>query len=221
MSQHRQPHTWDAWPGWSTITADERSSFTLWFTGLPGTGKTTVAGLVKKALVTRGYKVEIIAGQTLADWLSRELHIEEHKRDDRSHEPGYDAFVTYICSILARNGVITITTSVSPHQAARDFARQQLRQFVEVYLHCPQEQRYTRLYQQESRPLVGEEHYQPPSRAELSINTGSEIPERSALRVISYLEQRGFIAPLWEEMDTTEEEMELIKTRLRALGYLD
>ena len=42
MSQHPPPHVWDAWPGWSTITANERSSFTLWFTGLPGTGKTTL-----------------------------------------------------------------------------------------------------------------------------------------------------------------------------------
>ncbi len=220
MAHHSQPHVWDAWPGWSTITAHERSSFTLWFTGLPGSGKRTVANLVKKALAARGYKVEIIAGQTLARWLSQELHVEEQPKDDRSHEPGYDAFVTYICSILARNGVITITTSVSPHQAARDFAREQLRQFVEVYLHCPQEQRSDRLHQREQLLPAGEEQYQPPPRAELSIDTSSEAAERSALRVISYLEQNGYIAPLWEAMDT-QEEIALIKARLQALGYLE
>src|SRR5690349_16924742 len=201
MAHHSQPHVWDAWPGWSTITAHERSSFTLWFTGLPGSGKRTVADLVKKALAARGYKVEIIAGQTLARWLSQELHVEEQPKDDRSHEPGYDAFVTYICSILARNGVTTITTAVSPYQAARDYAREQLRQFVEVYLHCSAEQRSDRLHQQEQMQLLEEEQYQPPTRAELSIDTGSEAPERSALRVISQLEQSGYIAPLWEVID--------------------
>jgi adenylylsulfate kinase len=220
MAQHSQPHLWDAWPGWSTITANERSSFTLWFTGLAGTGKTTLADLVKKALAARGYKVEIIAGQTLARWLSQELHVEEQLKDDHRHGPGYDAFITYICSILARNGVITITTSVSPHQAARDFAREQLRQFVEVYLHCSEDQRYDRLHRQEQRQLVGEEHYQPPIRAELSIDTGGEAAERSALRVISYLEQSSYIAPLWETTDT-QEEIAMMKARLQALGYLD
>ncbi len=220
MAQHSQPHVWDAWPGWSTIPANEHSSFTLWFTGLPGTGKRTLANLVKKALAVRGCKVEIIAGQTLANWLSRELHVEEQPKDDRSHEPGYDAFVTYICSILARNGVITITTGVSPHQAARDFAREHLHQFVEVYLHCSAEQRSDRLHQQEQMQLLREEQYEPPTRAELSIDTGSEVPERSALRVISYLEQNSYIAPLWEVVDT-KEEIALLKARLQALGYLD
>lgn len=220
MSQYPQPHAWNSWPGWSTIAPNDRSSFTLWFTGLPGTGKTTLANLVKKALMARGYKVEIIAGQTLTSWLSRELQVEEHTKDDRSHVPGYDAFITYICSMLARNGVITITTAVSPHRAARDYAREQLYQFVEVYLRCSGEQRYDRLHQQEQLPMIGEEHYQPPTGAELSIDTGSEAPERSALRVITYLEQCGYIAPLWEEVDT-EEEIATIKTRLQALGYLD
>jgi adenylylsulfate kinase len=187
---------------------------------LPGTGKTTLADLVKKALAVRGYKVEIIAGQTLTRWLSQELHVEEQPKGDHRYGPGYDAFITYICSILSRNGVITITTSVSPHQAARDFAREQLRQFIEVYLHCSEEQRYDRLYRQEQRQLAGEEHYQPPIRAELSIDTGSEASERSALHVISYLEQRGYIAPLWETTGT-QEEIALIKARLQALGYLD
>jgi adenylylsulfate kinase len=211
---------WDSWSGWSTICANDHVSFTLWFTGLPGTGKTTLANLVKKALVTRGYRVEIVAGQTLTSLLRQELHIEEDAKNDRSHIPGYDVFITHICSLLARNGIITITTCVSPHQAARNYAREHLGQFVEVYLHCDTEQRAERLDQQKQTPLVFDSHYQPPARSELSIDTGNETAERSALRVISYLEQCGYIAPLWEETDT-DEEVAAIKARLQALGYLD
>jgi adenylylsulfate kinase len=220
MSKHPPSHVWDTGPGWSTISANDHSSFTLCFTGLPGSGKTTLANLVKKALVARGYRVEIIAGETLAHWLPQELRIDEDMRNDYSHAPGYDAFITYICSLLARNGIITITTSISPHQAARDYAHELLHQFVEVYLHCSPEQRDARLCQQEQVRLMSEELYQPPMKAELSIDTGDEAPERSALRVISYLEQYGYIAPLWEETDM-EEEIATIKARLQALGYLD
>lgn len=220
MSQHSQQRAWNAWPGWSTISASSNPSFTLWFTGLPGTGKTTLALLAKKTLLTRGYKVEIIDSQTLSHWLQQELHIDETVQEDYSHTPGYDAFITYICSVMARNGIITITTSVSPHTEARLYAREQLHQFVEVYLHCPEEQRYQRLRQQEHLPTMHEHVYQPPMEAELTVDTGHETPERSTLRIIDYLEQYGFIAPLWEISDT-DEEIDAITARLRALGYLE
>lgn len=219
-SGHPQHDIWSLGSGWSTITADNHSSFTLWFTGLPGTGKTTLALLVKKALVARGYKVEIIDTQKLSHWLSAELQIHEDIREDASHTLGYDAFITYICSLLTHNGIISITTSVSPYQEARLYAREQLGQFIEVYLHCSSEYQKRRIEQQEHTSTMPENVYQPPERAELSIDTSSELPERSALRTISYLEQHGYIAPLWEA-EPIEEEVTLIKARLQALGYLE
>src|SRR5579859_6679961 len=134
MSQHSRDHTWNPWPGWSTISSGNDDSFTIWLTGLPGTGKSILAHLVKKALMARGYKVEIIDSQTLPHWLKHELHIEDDIREERGHVPGYDAFITYICALLARNGIITIT--VSPYQEARTNAREQIPHFIEVYLHC-------------------------------------------------------------------------------------
>lgn len=220
MPQHSQHRTWATWPGWSIISARDTSSFTLWLTGLPGTGKITLAQLVKKTLVARGYKVEIIATHALLQWLPPELATDEEIRENCSHTLGYDACITHICTLLARNGIISITTAVSPYQEARAYAREQLQQFVEIFLHCPDEHRQQHLLQQEHLPTIPAAFYQPPTHPELSIDTGSEPAERSALRIINYLEQHGYVAPLWEDAKE-EEEISRLKARLRALGYLE
>jgi adenylylsulfate kinase len=220
MSQHSQHSAWDTGSGWSTISANTLANFTIWFTGLPGSGKTALSQMVQKALLKRGYKVEIIDTQTLSYWLKHELHIDDDSREDRSHTPGYDAFITYICALLARNGVITLAVSVSPHQVARSHAREQIQHFVEVYVHCLESDRLKRLQQQEMSGIATQ-LYEVPLNAELDIDTSFELTERSALRIISFVEQRGFITPLWEELDTTDEEVSSITARLQSLGYLD
>src|SRR2546423_6081304 len=222
MAQDSHSHLWDSGSGWSTISAEKTTSFTIWLTGLPGSGKATLAQIVKQALIIRGYKVEIIDSQALSYWLKQELHIEDELEEERSHAPGYDAFVTYICMLLARNGIITIPVSVSPYQEARRHARQQIGHFVEVYVHCPAQLRYQRLQQQEVTADLPADIYQPPDKAEIVINTSLEPPERSALRILSYLEEHGYVAPRWEEHEFfSDEEAATVKARLQALGYLD
>ncbi len=222
MAQHSHSHLGDSWSGWSTISAEKTTSFTVWLTGLPGSGKATLAQIVKQALTVRGYKVEIIDSQALAYWLKQELHIDDVLEEERSHAPGYDAFVTYICMLLARNGIITIPVSVSPYQEARRHARQQIGHFIEVYVHCPTQLRYRRLYQQEVTVDLPADVYQPPDKAEIAIDTSCEPPERSALRILSYLEEHGYVAPRWEEHEIfSDEELATVKARLQALGYLD
>ncbi len=219
MAQRPQ-QTWRRWPGWSIISASDKPGFTLWLTGLHGTGKSTLATLMKDALTLRGHKVEIIDSSTLSYWLQRELHIDEVIKGDRSHIPGYDAFVTYLCAILARNGVITITTSVSPYRIARNHAREHIEHFIEVYLNCSQERRLRRLHQQESEIFVKDNLYQEPERAELSINTEKELAEQSALHILLYLEEHGYVVPLWEDLPSIED-TEMVKACLHPSGYLE
>ncbi len=222
MKQNEHQHTWDAWPGWSTISADPNACFTLWFTGLQGTGKTTLAQLLQKALIARGYKVEIIDAQSLSHWLKHELHIDEDIREDsRNLTPGYDAFVTYICTLLARNGIITIASSVSPYQATRIHAREQISHFIEIYLHCPNKKRLQRLQELKRITGIEENLYQPSPTAEISLDTGLEPAERGALHILAYLEQYGYITPLWEKLEQEDEEIATIKARLQSLGYLE
>ncbi len=219
MKQNEYQHMWDAWPGWSTISAGQNACFTLWFTGLHGTGKSTLAQLVQKALVVRGYKVEIIDAQSLSHWLKHELHIDEDIHSD--HTPNYDAFVTYICTLLARNGVITIASSVSPKHEARIHARGQISHFIEIYLHCPHEARLQRLRECNRITKIEESLYQIPPTAEIRLDTSLESSERSALHILAYLEQYSYITPLWEKLEQEDEEIAMIKARLQSLGYLE
>ncbi len=221
MSQESEKPIQGTWAGWSTISPHNNPSFTIWLTGLPGTGKTTLAIFLKRALVTRGYNVEIIDNQTLTHWMNLELHLKEELFEDTSHILGYDAFVTYICTLLTRNGIICITSFVSPFTAARNFAREQITKFVEVYLYCSDELRGKRLQKLGKICAISSELYQPPTMPELSIHTGEDYPERSTIRLISYLEQHSYLAPLWEDFETDDEEIASIKSRLQAMGYLD
>jgi adenylylsulfate kinase len=216
----RPRQTWNKWPGWSIISASDLSSFTLWFTGLHGTGKSTIADLVKSALTMRGYKVEIIDSNSLSYWLQSELHITETVQGDQSHTPGYDAFVTYLCAILARNGVITIASSVSPYRGARAYAREHISHFIEIYLHCSPWKRPERVRKKELLPSVDDHLYEEPEQVELSLDTSNNSLEWSALRILLYLEQHGYIVPLLEA-PPSDKELALIKERLLPSYYLN
>lgn len=216
-----QPHMQDGWQGWSTISANEHACFTVWLTGLPGTGKTTLAGLVQQALTTRGHKVQLLTNRELSHWLQDELHVQESFEGDRSDLPGYDAFLTYLCYLLARNGIITITSSISPYLSARRYARAQINRFVEVYLYCTATTREKRIHQREPVESFPEQLYEVPTNPDLAIDTDQEEPERSALRIIERLEQQSYIAPICGEHDDEDPEIATIKARLEALGYLE
>ena len=105
--------------------------FTVWLTGLPCSGKSTVARKLARALLRRGRRVEVLDGDIVRQNLSYGLGFSREGRDRNIRR------IAFVASLLARNGVIVVVAVVSPYRAARDEARRLLGDFFEVHVDCP------------------------------------------------------------------------------------
>src|SRR5919205_2453983 len=108
----------------------EGKGVTLWFTGLSGAGKTTLARIVETELRNRGHKVEVLDGDVVRTNLSKGLGFSKEDRDTNIRRIGF------VCNLLSRNGVPVIAAAISPYRAVRDEIREQIENFVEVYVEC-------------------------------------------------------------------------------------
>lgn len=170
--------------------------FTLWFTGLSGAGKTTLAEIVERTLKQRGRRVELLDGDVVRTHLSKGLGFSREDRDINILRIGF------VCRLLARNGVVAIASAISPYRETRDQVRAMCDDFVEVYVDTPLEECRRRdvkgLYR---RALTGQvsaftgvsDPYEPPLAAEITISTIGQSPEQSAAAIISWLERRGYL----------------------------
>jgi len=104
---------------------------TLWFTGLPSSGKSTIAREVFQRLLDRGLPVELLDGAEVRESLSRGLSFSKEDREEHIRRIGY------VAKLLSRNGVIAICAAVSPYRATRDEVRRNTTHFVEIYVECP------------------------------------------------------------------------------------
>lgn len=208
----------------------KQAGFTIWFTGLPSSGKTTVAKLVERELRARGLKVERLDGDIVRQSLSRDLGFTREDRDKNIER------VTFVAKLLTRNGVAALTSFISPYREKRDQARKEIGRFVEVYVKCPVEICMRRdpkgLYQ---KALAGEienftgisDPYEEPLNPEVVIETDKETPEESAAKILARLEELEYIPEVTAEEKSSpdrvysKEEEEAIEERLRALGYMD
>jgi adenylyl-sulfate kinase len=170
--------------------------FTLWFTGLSGAGKSTIANLVAGELRTRGHKVEILDGDEVRTNLSKGLGFSKEDRDTNIRRIGY------VCNLLARNGVIAISAAISPYREIRDEIRRNHQRFFEVYMKCSIEKLSERdvkgLYK---KALAGEiknftgvsDPYEEPLNPELVLDSGTERVEQSLQKLLRTLEVANYI----------------------------
>jgi adenylylsulfate kinase len=175
----------------------QRKGFTVWFTGLSGSGKSTIAERVALKLERRGLPVEILDGDVVRTHLSKGLGFSHEDRDENIKRVGF------VCQLLTRNGVAAIASVISPYREARDYNRQKIKNFVEVYARCPIEvcaQRDLKgLYQKaqagEIKGFTGvDDPYEPPLNAEVVCKTDTESVEESVDKVIRKLEELGYLS---------------------------
>ncbi len=176
--------------------------FTLWFTGLSGAGKTTVAEIVEHELRDRAGTVEVLDGDIVRTNLSKGLGFSREDRDTNVLRIGF------VANLLTRNGVPVIVSAISPYKKARDQVRKEIGEdFIEIFVDCPVEvcaERdvkglYAKAYSGEIPEFTGvSDPYEPPSAPELTLRTNEEEPQDSARRVIEKLEELGYFEPAKE-----------------------
>jgi adenylylsulfate kinase len=171
---------------------------TLWFTGLSGSGKTTVSLLVEEELRRRGHKVEVLDGDIVRTHLSKGLGFSKEDRDTNIKR------IAFVAQLLTRNGVIAITAAISPYRETRDYARREIQDFVEVFVDCPLDVcvgrdvkgLYKKAFAGEITCFTGvSDPYEEPTAPEIVLATDRETIEESAAKVISRLEELGYIQP--------------------------
>src|SRR4051812_49211724 len=106
---------------------------TVWFTGMSGSGKSTVSGLLAARLRELGAQVELLDGDALRTQLCRGLGFTKEDREENIRRIGF------ICELLSRNGIIAIVAAISPYRECRDEVRARVANFVEIYMQCPLE----------------------------------------------------------------------------------
>ncbi len=174
--------------------------FTLWFTGLSGAGKSTIAHLVGPELDRRGLVVEYLDGDTVRTHLSKGLGFSKEDRDTNIERIGW------VASRLTRQGGAVIAAAISPYEETRRKAREMVEEFgsfVEVHIHASVQEcarrdvkgLYEKAFAGEIKGFTGvDDPYEAPSSPELVIDTEAHDPEGSAALIVAKLEELG-LAP--------------------------
>jgi adenylyl-sulfate kinase len=175
----------------------EPKGFTVWFTGLSGAGKSTVAEMLYHEFQARQMKTEILDGDVVRQNLSKGLGFSKEDRDTNVLRIGF------VAELLTRNGVATICCPISPYKETRDQVRAMIGEFVEVYVHATLDELsqnrdpkglYKKALAGEIKGFTGvDDPYEVPERPELVLDTMVESPEGSLQRTLTRLQEIGYL----------------------------
>jgi adenylylsulfate kinase len=180
-------------------TSSREGGFTLWFTGLSGSGKSTIAHLVGPELDRRGHVVEYLDGDTVRTHLSKGLGFSKADRDTHIERVGW------VASRLTRHGAAVIAAAISPYEETRRTARGLVEKwgpFVEVFVKASVDEcarrdvkgLYEKAFKGEIKEFTGvSDPYEEPSNPEVVVDTQELSPEEAAQKIIQRLEQLGLV----------------------------
>ena len=175
---------------------NHQSGVTIWFTGLSGAGKSTVAEHVAELLRQRHRPPEVLDGDIVRTHLSKGLGFSKEDRDTNVKR------IAFVSHLLSRNGVIVLVAAISPYREIRRWCRELIGNFVEVWVATPLEEcerrdvkgLYARARAGEIKQFTGiDDPYEVPETPELMLTTTGKTPEASAMEVIDVLEKLGYI----------------------------
>ena len=174
----------------------EKPGAVIWFTGLAGSGKSTVATVVQMMLAERGLPIENLDADEVRQNLSPNLGFSLEARDENTKR------LAWMGKMLSKHGVVVVIAAVATLRKFRDRAREMCPHFVEVYVKCPlevcQERDPKGLYARRARGEINDVDgidipYEEPLNAEVVIDTSVLDIEESARQVIARLEELGYI----------------------------
>lgn len=171
---------------------------TLWFTGLSGSGKSTVAIEVDRVLTERGVACSVLDGDNVRHGLNSDLGFSPEDRNENIRRIGE------VAKLFTESALINLTAFISPYREDRDRNRkiQGDGDFVEVFVDAPlavcEERDPKGLYKKARAGIIPEftgvsAPYEAPENAEIVLNTGDESVEQSAAQVVTYLEEKGYV----------------------------
>jgi adenylylsulfate kinase len=176
---------------------------TVWFTGLPCSGKTTLALKLSAELKKRGILCEDLDGDVTRKYLSKGLGFSKEDRDENIRRVGF------VCSLLTKHGAVTTAAFVSPYRSIRSEIRQMIGNFVEVYVKCSLDEcikrdvkgMYKKAIAGEIKNFTGiSDPFEEPEKPELVIDSDKESEAESLKKVLDKLEELGYLKPAGKDI---------------------
>jgi adenylyl-sulfate kinase len=174
----------------------DHPGFVLWFTGLSGAGKTTLSKALEEEFRERSMRVERLDGDTVRQWLTKDLGFSKEDRDKNIER------VAFVAKLLSRNHVAVLAAFISPYTEMRAFVRRETTNFVEVFADAPLEVcagrdvkgMYKKAFAGEIQNFTGvNDPYEAPESPEIHIRTDQQTLDESVQTILRWLEERAFI----------------------------
>jgi adenylyl-sulfate kinase len=174
----------------------DHPGFVLWFTGLSGAGKTTLAMALLPKLKERNVRVERLDGDVVRESLTKDLGFSKEDRDTNIER------VTFVAKLLSRNNVAVLASFISPYEGTRNMVRDEVTNYIEVFVDAPlevcEERDVKGMYAKARAGIIQNftginDPYEVPRQPDIHVQTHQESVEESVDKVLQWLEENQFI----------------------------